>query len=228
MRARWILLLAAGFAMAPLQGVKTIAVSSVALPRAFRDTPGPRARFDSLITAALRAEGFAVVAWQVPESIWLRLRDSIGGYYDTYTGKLISTKIDAVHLGTLRALHAHYAVDAWLHPSIEVVSARFTGGKVKWHGTEQESGATGGLGGLLFGTKKGSFPALSLFVALEDTAGKQLYEGAGGIELTSRIQGDVFVDTPPGLLLDDEVRNAAAVHLALDSLPTRLTAQARP
>jgi hypothetical protein len=228
MRAVWLLVLGAGLMMSPRQGVKTIAVSSVALPRDFRNLPGPRARFDSLISSALRTEGFAVVPAQVSESIWLWLRDSIGGYYDTYTGKLIEAKLELVHMGTLRELHARHGVDAWLHPAIEFVGAPFTGGKVKWHGTDQQSGAPGGLGGFLFGTKTGSVPALSLFIALEDTVGKELYAGVGGIELASRIQGDRFVDIPRLTLLGDGARNAAAVHLALDSLPAHLAGKPGP
>jgi hypothetical protein len=228
MRATWLLALGIAFAIAPIQGVKTIAVSSVEIPREFRRLPRPRARFDSLISSTLRTKGFAVVPWEVSESIWLRLRDSIGGYYDTYTGKLIKAKVEAVHMGMLRELHARYAVDAWLHSWIDVVSAPFTGGKVKWHGAEQESGARGGLGGFLFGTKKGSIRALSLYVALEDTVGTELYEGVGGIELGSQIEGGRFVDITPGLLLVDEARNATAVHLALDPLPTRLTSRPGP
>lgn len=228
MKTAWALVLVAGAVLGPPQGVRTIAVSSISLPRELRSLPGPRAQFDSLITSSLRSEGFAVVPPQVSESIWLRLRDSIGGYYDSYTGKLIDAKLEEVHLGTLRELHARHAVDAWLHPEIEVVGAPFTGGKVKWHGTEQESGATGGLGGFLFGTKRGSVPALSLFVSLEDTVGKDIYAGVGGIELTSRIKGDRFVDVPWPSLLRDGARNVAAVHLALDSLPAHLVAHPRP
>jgi hypothetical protein len=36
------------------------------------------------------------------------------------------------------------------------------------------------------------------------------------------------VRVPDGLLLVDQVRKAAAVHLALDSLPPHLTTTARP
>ncbi|HET7296946.1 MAG TPA: hypothetical protein VFI66_07365 [Gemmatimonadales bacterium] len=224
MRTAWPIVLVAGVVMGPQQGVKTVAVSSVSVPRDLRSLAGPRAQFDSLISSSLRREGFAVVPAQVSESIWLRLRDSIGGYFDSYTGKLIEAKLQMVHEGTLRELRDRHGVDAWLHSEIEFVGAPFTGGKVKWHGTEQESGATGGLGGFLFGTKKGSVPALSLFVSLEDTLGKEVYAGVGGIQLTTRVQGDRFVDVPPLSLLADSARNAAAVHLALDSLPAHLAA----
>ena len=223
-----MLALAAGLALAPRQGVKTIAVSSIDLPRDFANLPSPRARFDSLIVSVLRGEGFTVVSAAASESIWVHLRDSMGGYYDTYTGKLVEAKWNAVHLGTLRELRARYGAEAWLHPDIEFVGAPFEGGKVKWHGVEQTSGAPGGVGGFLFGTKTGSVPALSLFTMVEDSAGKELYSGVGGIELAARIVGDRFVDFPRLALLGDGGRNVAAVHLALDSLPARLAGKTGP
>jgi len=224
----WLLALGAALAATPRQGVKTIAVSSVVLPRDFRTLPRPRAAFDSLIAGQLRGAGFTVVPPQVSESIWLRVRDSVGGFYDTYTGKLIDEKWEAVHTATLRELRTRHHVDGWLHPSIRFVGAPFTGGKVKWHGVEQTSGAAGGLGGFLFGTKTGSVPALSLVTMLEDTAGKELYVGLGGIELAARIEGGRFVDIPRASLLGDGSRNVNAVHLALDSLPARLAAKPGP
>jgi hypothetical protein len=227
-KAGWLLALAAALALAPPQGMKTIAVSSVDLPRDFVNLPSPRARFDSLIVSVLRSEGFTVVPSAVSDSIWVRLRDSLGGYFDTYTGKLLEAKWNVVHLGTLRALKARYGAEAWLHPDIAYVGAPFKGGKVKWHGVEQTSGAPGGVGGFLFGTKTGSVPALSFFATVEDTAGKELYSGAGGIELAARIVGDRFVDVPRLSLLGDGGRNVTAVHLALDSLPARLGVRAGP
>jgi hypothetical protein len=227
-KAGWLLALAAALALAPPQGMKTIAVSSVDLPRDFVNLPSPRARFDSLIVSVLRSEGFTVVPSAVSDSIWVHLRDSLGGYFDTYTGKLLEAKWNVVHLGTLRALKARYGAEAWLHPDIAYVGAPFKGGKVKWHGVEQTSGAPGGVGGFLFGTKTGSVPALSFFATVEDTAGKELYSGAGGIELAARIVGDRFVDVPRLSLLGDGGRNVTAVHLALDSLPARLGVRAGP
>jgi hypothetical protein len=228
MKAWCLIVLGVALAGAPRQGVKTIAVSSVLLPKSFGGAPDVRASLDSLIAERLRAEGFGVVPPQAAESIQLRLRDSIGGYYDTYTGKRVESKYEAVQGGTRRELKARYGADAWLHTVVGVVGASFTGGKVKWHGVEEKSGARGGLGGFMFGTKTGTVPALSLFVVLEDTEGKSVYAGVGGIELASRIEGDHFVDIPRADLLRDGARNAAAVHLALDSLPARLAAPPGP
>ncbi|HEX9283833.1 MAG TPA: hypothetical protein VF882_08590 [Gemmatimonadales bacterium] len=210
------------------QGVKTIATSSVALPQDYRDLTAVRARFDSLIAERLRAAGFSVVPPQIAESIWLRVRDSVGGYYDTYTGKRVEAKYEVVRTATLTELKTRYQADAWLHPVIRVVGARFSGGKVKWHGVEEQSGAPGGLGGFLFGSKIGAVPALSLFVFVEDMAGKDLYAGVGGLRLVERIQGDRFVPIPRDSLFNDGARNAAAIHLALDSLPLHLGGKQGP
>ncbi len=86
----------------------------------------------------------------------------------------------------------------------------------------------GGLGGFLFGTKEGTVPALSLIVSVEDMTGTDLYTGVGGIRLVVRVDGDRFVRLPRDSLFMDGSRNAAAIHLALDSLPPSLAAKQRP
>jgi hypothetical protein len=225
LRRAVVLCLAGWTGLARAQGVKTIATTTIALPQEYHDLARVRTRFDSLIAERLRTAGFTVVPPQVSESIWHHVRDSVGGFFDTYTGKRIDAKFAAVRTATLTALRTTYQVDAWLHPVIRVVGARFSGGKVKWNGVEETSGAPGGLGGFLFGSKTGSIPALSLFVFVEDMDGKDLYEGVGGIRLTDRIEGDRFVPVPRDSLFDDGARNAAALHLALDSLPPRLAAK---
>ncbi len=236
-RRRWLVGLGAGLATAgwggagvagPRQGIKTIALTSVGLPHDYGNIPGAREKFDSLIAERLRAAGFTVVPPQISESIWTHVRDSTGGFFDTYTGKRIEAKYAVVRTATMAALRSQYQADAWLHPVIRVVGARFTGGKVKWHGTEEQSGAPGGLGGFLFGSKTGAVPALSLFVFVEDMEGKDLYAGVGGIRLVERIQGDRFVPVPRDSLFGDGARNAAAIHLALDSLPLHLVARQGP
>ena len=152
----------------------------------------------------------------------------MGGYYDTYTGKRVDARYEAVRTATMTELKTRYQADVWLHPVIRVVGARFTGGKVKWHGVEEQSGAAGGLGGFLFGSKTGAVPALSLFVFVEDMAGKGLYTGVGGLRLIDRIQGDRFVPVPRDSLFNDGARNATAIHLALDSLPLQLVGKQGP
>lgn len=223
-RVGGLALLLFGWAVPASAQVKTVALAPVMLPRELRDgsVEAARQRFDSLLAAALTAAGFAVVPPLQSDAVWTRLRDSVGGFYDTYTGRIVPAKFEAIYVATRRELAARYGAEAWLHASIEIVSLPFGGGTAEWHGTSEPSGGRGGLGGLLLGRSVGRIPALSLVVAVEDTGGTTLYQRAGGIQLLGKIAGGDLHRVPAESLFADTARTRGAVRLALDSLPAVL------
>lgn len=198
--------------------VRTVAVDETTVPYALRVLKPKHVLFDSLIVTQLKAAGLTIVGPESTQALWLKVRDSIGGYYDPYTGRFIQEKYQTVWNATLTALRQTYHIDAWIRPGVHQAQAHFYGSKVKWDGVEEESGGSGGVVGFIFGTNYGTLPALSLQVLVVDTAGKFLYGAAGGIQLASNVHGDL----PPDSLLQDSARIRRAVHLAVDSLPAAL------
>lgn len=206
----------------------TIALWPLGLDRQIGQVPGVQERFDSLMTAQLKAAGVTVVPAAETRAIFNRLRDSIGGFYNTYTGRVIEEKLVSVTRGTRRELSARFGATVGLHASIIVWGVPFGGGTARWHGTSESSGGRGGLAGFLIGRSEGQVPALSLAVFARDTAGHEVYEGFGGIQLLGKIIDGNVRRVAPESLFADTTRNAAAVRMALDSLPAALAAKKGP
>lgn len=199
---------------------RIIAVDETTLPRSFQARSPRHIAFDTLIVAQLQAAGFAIIPPESTAAVWRHVRDSVGGFYDRYSGRVVDDKLQAVMGRTLAQLREHYHIAAWLRPFVSRVSVPFSGGKIAWDGIEERSGGRGGLGGFLLGEHTGTLPGLSLRISLVDSTARTIYRGAGGLELAGRIQDGRLVDLTPDSLLGDDARIARAVHLALDSLPT--------
>ena len=200
---------------------KVIAISSV-FGRIVDDS-GVRERMkglDSLIDSTVRAQGFGVVSRDVVDTLERRLRDSLGGAFDPVTGKRDSARAQEVERLVTHAMVTRLGADAWLQPFLAVEGVPFYGGEAKWRGTKEKTGAPGGVGGVLFGTKSGRIPALSLAVLVEDSAAKAIYRGGGGIQLLMKANGATKkpADVPADQLLVDRARMEHAVRFALDSL----------
>jgi len=202
---------------------RTVAVSALFSDRGLRPLEArARAIFEPAIEAWLRDAGYRVVPVRVADSVWISHRDSVGGFYDPFTGRIVEEKFDAVWRGTRRDLAGRFGADAWLQARITAVSPGFGGDRAEWHGTSEETGGRGGLAGFLVGRSVGTLSALSLLVSVEGAGdGQSLYRRFGGIQLSSRITGGRLVEIAFGQLLLDEARNASAVRIALDSLPSR-------
>ena len=200
---------------------KVIAISSVA--GRIVDDSGFRARtsiIDSMIDSAVRAQGFGVLPRDTVDAIQQRLADSLGGVFDPVTGKRDTTRTEAIERAMRQALHGRLGADLWLRPFLMVDVVPFYGGEAKWRGASEKTGAMGGVGGVLLGTKSGKIPALTLAALVDDSSGKTIYTWGGGIQLLMKANGMAKKPTevPPDQLLVDRVRMQSAVRRALDSL----------
>ena len=206
--------------------VRTIALAPVCAcgaPQELASVDPSRGKFDSLLTAALRTAGFAVVPSSETEAIWHRVSDSLGGLFNAATGERDTVKFNTARALTMRELEMRFHADAWLHPIIVVASAKFDGGEAKWDGTTQSYQSFGKkfLAALFGGGTYGKTPALSVRLVLENVHGKDLYSNQGGLQLYEVPSGRDFVPIPRAQLYADPVRNADAVRLALAPLVTR-------
>lgn len=207
---------------------RVVAISGV-YTRASDDS-GFRARvaaYDSLVELVVRGEGFAVVPHDTTDALEARLADSLGGVFDPVTGARDTARVHIIDAAVRRALRGRHGAELWLRSYIIVEGILFYGDEATWRGTTEKTGAAGGLGGVILGTKKGTIPALSLFVFVEDTTGATIYRGSGGIQLVMKAGGIGAKPkaVPMAQLLADPARNAHAVHYALDSLAARVGTQ---
>lgn len=181
-----------------------------------------RAIFEPAIEARLREAGYRVIPVRVADSVWIARRDSVGGFYDPMTGRVVESRLDSVWRGTRDDLARRFGAGAWVHIQLVSVSPGFSGDRAQWHGTSEATGGRGGLAGLLIGRTAGTLAAISLQVTLEDTRdGNTLERRAGGIQLRSKIVEGGLEELPFDRLLRDDERNAAAVRMAVDSIAAR-------
>ncbi|HET7791574.1 MAG TPA: hypothetical protein VFK78_12340 [Gemmatimonadales bacterium] len=191
--------------------LRTVALAPVAIPEEIPDSARAQDAFERLLTDALQRAGVTVVPAHEAGVIWKRLVDSVGGFFSAFTGTLDDVKYNAVQNGTLRELRARFGADALIRPRIWIAMIPWRNGNAKWDGTSEGIGGGG----------SGTLPALTLYVAMYDVDGHEIYSGQGGIQVmmkTSLLHRDELHDLDPNKLLTDEGRNRKAVQLALDSL----------
>jgi hypothetical protein len=190
-----------------------IALRHVTLPDDMPDAARAHATFDSLMTAMLTAAGYRVVPGATTTVAWKAAVDSIGGYYDRSTGKLIREKFLAASTSTIGRLHASHGADALLTPLIGTEVVRTSRGKAQWEGTSQQVDHGGW----------GTVGVLTLHVITTDSAGTVVHCGSGGIRALvkfSYLKNDAK-PLPPTEYFADHKRNEAAVRRALESLLAR-------
>jgi hypothetical protein len=201
--------------------IKTIALKGVTLPDGLSDLSHPdevRAIFDSLITAELKRSGFGVVPPQEFDQLWEQGADSLGGLFDTVTGKPDTTKTKALRGAVRHALKERFNADAVLHPGIRVVVASFNGATAVWDGVKQTM-SKGLMGRLAVSNASGRVRALSLVVFIDGEDDKDLYIDSGGLSVMAKVgAGGKFVDFPVDSLFSNPERNAKAVRVALEGL----------
>ena len=212
--------------------VRTIALVSTEAPDGLDDPDPAEALFDSLLAAELQAAGFSVVSTAATGAIWRRLVDSVGGYYDPFTGRKDTASFNAVRRSWQHHLRDTHGADATLFPRIVVVDARVTDWKASWDGTSQTvwpwsktllavfDAVVSGLAGTepALSSEEGTTPALSLEVLIERLDGQVMYENRGGIEVWVKPDGH---PVPRVALFQDMERNVKAVRLALGSILAR-------
>ncbi len=211
--------------------VRTIALVATEAPDGL-DNPDPaQALFDSLLAAELQAAGFSVASVTATGAIWERLVDSVGGYYDPFTGRKDTTRLNAVQRSWQQILRDTLGADAALFPRIVVVDALVRDGKANWDGASQwvwswrqtlaavvEALMDGLAGAQPQQPSEETTPALSLEVLIEGLDGQLMYENRGGIEVWAKPGG---LPIPRAGLFQDTERNVKAVRVALGSIVAR-------
>jgi len=198
--------------------VKVIALAPLNLPTNLEDPAPVQSKYESLIEAKLREAGFTVVPSREYAAIWKQMIEQLGGFFDPLTGKRDEQKYKTVREHTLREVGFKTKADALLDFAIAVVKANFGANRASWNGTTEELVPGGALTAFLIGGSSGTVGALSLFVALSDLNGVNMYANAGGIQLLSKLSGRNFVTVPRHELFADEERNRQAVNIALNPL----------
>jgi hypothetical protein len=185
-----------------------------------------QAHYRALLAAKFTALGFDVAGGNDFDDLWAGERADTGGFYDRLTGRLELTKLSAARARVLATLRERYNVSAVIMPSIVARQAPCSEAYARWDGARE---SVTGAGSFIFNESifnpgigySGDLDALSLKLRIVDDAGKVLYEGFGGVQLTTHLDRGRIVRVPEPSLFADPAGDARAVDLALESLMTR-------
>lgn len=196
---------------------KTIAVSPLFVAPAMSDSARRRGRgeIDPVVESELQHAGFTVLPAATVDSLYRQVYDSMGGVFDPRTGERDTVKIAAGRVAFLHRLQTR--ADAVLHLHVGLVTADFEDWTAEWDGVKQSWGNFGHrfLGGMTHGTYKGTTNAMTLFVILETSAGRRLYDGHAGLQVYVIPDNGKFVPVPDSAFFADTARTSRAVRMSL-------------
>ncbi|HUK83977.1 MAG TPA: hypothetical protein VLZ12_15245 [Verrucomicrobiae bacterium] len=200
------------------QRVKVVVVAPLSVDIELPNAKATGGEFATLLIAELNSIGFQTIPPSEYEQVFNRLRDEAGGFFDPLTGKTDKDKFLKVQEQCRQEMAAKYHADAILYSSIKAHSAQFNMNVAHWDGVQETVFPGGTWTAAAFRISAvGDVPALSLYVTLEDIAGKRLYVDCGGLQLLAKAKLKTFVPVPPEDLLTNHTRNANAVRIAMSA-----------
>ena len=202
-----------------MSGVRTIAVSSVELPKDLPNRATVQQQLDSAVSAQLQSFGYKLISPAQVEPIWRSLADT-AKIFDPVTGELDSARAVVIERAMSRELAARFGADAWLVSGYRLRQASYRSGWCAWDGTKQHVQTKGELLKLavLGMTKSGTVPALSLRVAISDSSGRTVFLNHGGLHALVKVTAGGTEHLKPSQVFDNPERNVKAVELALEPL----------
>lgn len=171
-----------------MQNVKTIGVMPLVLPGFVPNPDDVAARYETAIAASLQAAGFSVVQPSAMRDIRERLKKTMGGLYDPMTGLPIPDKVKSYNDYADSEYQSKYRTDATLRMSVVQRSASGGVATVTWDGVTDSSSGRSVLTSVL-SLSGGVVSALSFYVRLTDSNGKEMYSNFGGLQVLAYARG---------------------------------------
>ena len=219
--------------------VNTVIITPVVPPEGIFVSAMAASRIDLAIEARLRQDGYSVVPAAEYSRIWDGVLRQMGGFFDPITGQRDEEKFGAARKELLRELKGRFDTQVLLYTELQVVDASVDNGVASWDGVTHDIRGSDGLirsefydtfeRGEFGGSTDGVISAVTLMVAIDGPAGKELYRNFGGVEVLARRRG-LVVETEGDFELRADVEHVElAVNHALGPLMTRRTMpRARP
>jgi hypothetical protein len=203
--------------------VKTVVLTDLNLPDALQHRQDVSSYYLQQIREIFARNNIQVIAPEVYYSVFNEMRDANGGYFNAQTGQRDDEKFAKVQRETLARLKQSHNIDAVLYHDIRVRNANFGQYRAEWDGQseayEKNNNDAANFFSSLVQQTSGRLPAISYLVFIKDVQAKELYMGAGGIQLVSKLNNqDKFEPLPLAELLQDSSTMAFSVTEALRKL----------
>lgn len=203
--------------------VKTVVLTDLVLPDAMQHRQDVRSYYLKQIKEIFAKNNIQVVEPEVYYSAFNAIRDANGGYFNAQTGQRDDEKFAKVQRETLARLKQTHNIDAVLYHDIRVRNANFGQYRAEWDGQseayEKNNSDVANFFSSMVQQTSGRLPAISYLVFINDVNAKELYMGAGGIQLISKLNDkDKFEPLPIAELMQDSNTMAYSVTEALRKL----------
>lgn len=202
---------------------KKVVLSRLGLPEGLRHRDDVRDFYLQALQTTLVRNGFEVVEPDIYHTVFDRIREELGGYYDPKSGELDNEKFELIKRNALKELKETHNVDVVVYHDIRVRTASFGQYRATWDGQTEayeknNSDMVNFLSSMVQQTS-GRLPALSYLIFVEDLMLNELYMGAGGIQLLSKLNdSNKFEDLPASVLLQEHSLMSFSVNEALRKL----------
>lgn len=203
--------------------IKTVALTDLVLPDALQHRQDVSSYYLEQIRQTFARNDIQVIAPEEYYSVFNEIRDANGGFFNAQTGQRDDEKFAKVQRETLARLRQTHNIDAVLYHDIRVRNANFGQYRAEWDGQseayEKNNSDVANFFSSMVQQTSGRLPAISYLVFIEDVSAKELYMGAGGIQLVSKLNDkDKFEPLPVAELLQDKGSMAFSVTEALRKL----------
>ena len=220
-----------------LRTVTTIVVTPIVPPGDVFVSEQAEQLITGVLEAQLRDGGFSVVPASEYSRIWDGIIRQMGGFFDPLTGERDEQKFELARTELLRELQGRFHTRVLLYAELQIVDAYVDGGVAGWDGAEHDIRGDRVLIAEAYqdtfeqdefgGGVDGVVSAVTLMVALDGPAGREMYRNFGGLEVVSRRDGVTVQQVGDFALKAEPARVVWAVGRALGSLVASRAVRAR-
>jgi len=186
---------------------KTVCLHPTQIPAGI---PEPQRKIDSLefiFNQRLTEVGFTVVPSAKVEESWQAITKREGGVFDPDTGRRDEDRYQRIADRARAEMKTTLGCDVFLAPTVSMVLAPWTEGIAEWDG--RRDSLQGGRNAF------GRVPAFSLWVAILDLDGEEIYFGTGGIEVAAELQSEFLSERFEGVDESDMLTDGPALYGAV-------------
>jgi len=188
---------------------KSVLLTDLHLPKGLRNKLEAKEYIEENVKTLFKEHGVVIHGPSVFNKEYEIQKRAVGGVYDPDTGEYDRKRSQLAEDRTLKVLQKKYGISSVLFYNVRVKGAKIDNFRAEWDGRSEvyeanNSDLTNFLSSLV-STTHGTIGALSLTVFLHDMNDNEMYYGAGGLQLVSKIDDDdKFIPVPADALLTDE------------------------
>jgi hypothetical protein len=199
---------------AAVQSLRSVCIEDLEIPEALPEAAAREKAFVELLRAEFARANVALVAEDRTKEVYGRACRNAGGAFDAETGTAEPAQYAKARGAGLAALRRDLQCDALMTAALVVVSSVWETGVARWDGVRQALPGANGQG-------SGTVPAVTLWIYLTDTKDREIYFGAGGVQVLMGLKKRGPYAASEGVVVDaktvlaSEELNRKSVEVAL-------------